>query len=103
MSNESGLIPRGSKILVYPDPIQERTESGLYVATPSELERMKMAQTEGVVIALGNLAYHDQAEPWCVPGERVIFAKFAGIMSKGKDGKDYRFLNDLDVVGTKEI
>ena len=102
MSNDSGLIPRGSKVLVYPDPIQERSESGLYLGTSAELDRVKMAQTEGIVIALGNLAYNDQAQNWCKPGERIIFAKYAGIVSKGKDGKEYRFINDLDVVGVKD-
>jgi len=99
MKNESGLHPRGSKLLLYPDPIMVETQSGIVVATGKEVDRLEMAQTEGVVVEIGPNAYHDQVSPWCKVGERVIFAKYAGIMSKGKDGKQYRFVNDLDIVG----
>jgi len=56
-----------------------------------------MAQTEATVIALGNTAYVDQAAPWCKVGDRVLFAKYAGTMCQGLDGKTYRLINDLDV------
>mgnify|MGYP002134438991 CR=1 FL=1 len=47
--------------------------------------------------ALGNTAYADQTAPWCKVGDRVLFAKYAGTMCQGQDGKTYRLINDLDV------
>lgn len=100
--SEIGICPKGHRILVLPDDIETKTASGIVVTTGREVMREELAQVDGVVVAMGNTCYSDQPEPWCKLGDRVIFGKYSGIIRKGKDGKTYRIINDLDVVGTIE-
>ena len=102
MKNESGIIPRGHRILILPEVVENKTESGIILATSSERKREEMAQIDGVVIAMGNTCYADQPEAWCAIGDKVIFGKYSGLLYKGKDGLEYRILNDLDVVAFRE-
>lgn len=95
--NTSGIRPTGHILLVLPDEVETTTSSGIVLATPGQHQREEMAQTEATVIELGNTAYRDQVSPWCEIGDRVIFAKYAGTVSKGRDGRTYRLINDLDV------
>lgn len=95
--NTSGIRPTGHILLVLPDEVEVTTASGIVLSTASQHEREEMAQTEGLVIELGNTAYLDQVAPWCEIGDRVIFAKYVGTVSKGRDGRTYRLINDLDV------
>ena len=101
MENKSGISPRGTKVLVKPFTVEEVSAGGIVI--PSQLtNREQMAQIEATVVAVGNLAYSDQKEPWCVVGENVVFAKYAGTIREGKDGQEYRLINDLDIVAVLE-
>lgn len=95
--NTSKLIPVGHKILVLPDKVEQTTESGIITTVGEKLKQEELAQTEGVLVAIGNNAWSDQKEPWAKVGDRVIFAKYAGHNREGRDGKLYRILNDLDI------
>jgi co-chaperonin GroES (HSP10) len=33
------------------------------------------------------------------PGDRVLISKYGGVVLTGKDGKEYRLMNDEDVIG----
>ena len=98
MNNTSGIYPAGHRILVLPDEVEHKTASGIVLATASQQQREEMAQVDGVLIAVGTNAWHDQAAPFAVVGQRVMFGKYTGIVREGKDGKKYRVLSDLDVV-----
>lgn len=106
--NESGIIPVGVSILVLPDQVEETTESGIVIATPSELERHQLKQTEGIVVAIGPLAFYDEKDgrgnviPRCRVGQKVVLTAYAGMIKKGKDGKSYRLVRDNDVIGVLE-
>lgn len=95
--NESGILPVGETILVLPDEIETTTASGIVKVTEANLEREQLAQVDGVVIAVSDLAWRDEPGPRAKVGDRVIFAKYAGMVRKGKDGKTYRMINDTDV------
>ena len=49
---------------------------------------------------MGDDCYADEPAPWCKVGDKVIFAKYAGLLYLGKDGKQYRMVNDKDITGT---
>lgn len=98
MENTSGIWPCGHRILVLPEQVETKTESGIYVVTPQTEKLEDMAQTFGVVVAMGKTCYNDQPSPWCNVGDRVSFAKYSGLLNTGKDGKKYRVINDLDIV-----
>ena len=100
MSNESGINPVGWRVLVKPKEINEKTVSGIILTTETTKEREQMGNTTGVVVAIGDQCYADEPSPWCSVGDKVIFAKYAGLLYLGKDGQQYRMINDKDITGT---
>lgn len=101
MKNESGILPTEYKVLVKPKPAENKIGS---IIVPDETkDRNQFAQTEGELVAISPLAftYANEAEwagaPKPKPGDRVLYAKYAGTTVKGKDGADYRLVNDKDV------
>ena len=125
MKNESGVTPKGDRVLVRPDPIEETSEYGIVVVTENQLKLHENAQSLGTFIEAGPDAWTDIVEitdrhidgkwrPWertikgsieayAVPGERVAFASYAGRKVFGADGIEYRILNDRDItVGVGE-
>ena len=100
MSNESGINPCGWRVLVKPKEVLEKSAGGIILATETTKEREQLSNTTGIVIAMGDQCYGDEPSPWCSVGDKIIFAKYAGLLYKGKDGQQYRMINDKDVTGT---
>ena len=86
----------GYRVLVKPDPIDKTTKGGIYIP-PASRDDYGRAQTLGVLIALGEHAWDKFPTPWAKVGDRVLFAKYGGLHLRGKDGADYRMLNDEQV------
>jgi chaperonin GroES len=99
MSNVSGINPVGERILLLPIEVQQTSASGIILATEETSAREQMANTSGVVVAMGDECYEDYPKPWCAVGDKIVFAKYAGLLYLGKDGKQYRMINDKDVTG----
>lgn len=97
MINTSGIKPVGVSILILPDAVEQKTESGIVLATDTQLERQQLRQTDGVVIEIAENAYYDE-KPRCKVGDRVIMAAYAGMVREGLDNKSYRLIKDNDVV-----
>ena len=119
MKNESGIYPRGNRVLVFPDPIKEENSSSLIELPESVLEKYQTGQASGTLIAVGKDAWNHitekvyrlidgnlklvevrkkgYSEPFAQVGERVSYAKYAGRRFTGKDGKKYLVINDEDV------
>jgi len=98
MQNTSGIHPKGHRVLILPDPVEEVTQSGIIVSVGVERDRERLAQLKGTIVELGNTAWSDQPEPWAQVGDHVIFGKYSGLIYDGNDEKEYRIINDLDVV-----
>lgn len=103
MTNNSGIHPVGWRILVLPRDIEEKTASGIIINTDSNKEREQMSNTTGIVVEMGDQCFEDMGEQWCFVGDKIIFAKYAGLLYQGKDGKRYRIINDKDVTGTLDV
>lgn len=108
MTNTSGLTPVGVSILVLPDQIKTETESGIQIMTHSQAEREQLKQTDGVVVAIGPLAFYDERDKEgnnvarCKVGDRVIMTAYAGMVRRGNDEQLYRLIKDDDIVGILE-
>ena len=100
MSNVSGINPVGWRVLVKPQEIKDTSDGGIVITTGNYKDREQMANTTGVVVAMGDDCYADEPAPWCKVGDKIIFAKYAGLLYRGKDGSEYRMINDKDVTGT---
>ena len=104
--NPSGYQPVERKVLIEPKPVEDKI--GSIILPDSEKDKQEFAQMEGVIIAASPLAfdYATPAEYEAVnavkpkAGDRVLYAKYAGFTVKGKDGKEYRVINDQDICAT---
>jgi chaperonin GroES len=94
MLNPSGIHPIFDRVLVLPLEVEEKTASGIIVSTKENNEREQLANTTGVIIALGDEVPLDIVKV----GMKVAYAKYAGLMYKGKDKRDYRMVNYDDLV-----
>lgn len=94
--NSSGLNPVEYKILIEPEEVETKSAGGI-VLVDKTTERDKMQQVRGKLLAVGGNAFEDWRDPIPQVGDSIWFAKFAGFVIKGKDGKDYRLANDKDV------
>ena len=101
MENSSGIYPKGHRVLIKAEEVEETTQGGILL--PEEMtKREQLAEIRGRVVEIGSTAYSDQPSPYCSVGDRVIFAKYSGIIYTGKDKIEYRVINDLDVVAVIE-
>jgi co-chaperonin GroES (HSP10) len=99
MQNTSGFLPLGHRLLVLPDSVEQKTQSGI-VLVQETTGRDEMAQVKGVVVAVGDGCWKDTTSTeWAKPGDRIVFGKYSGLQYAGADAVKYRILNDLDVVG----
>ena len=100
--NASGMQPVEYKILIAPEDISETDEriksaraAGI-VMVDKTTDREAMAQVKGTLVAIGGNAFEDWAGIVPQIGDVIWFAKYAGYVIKGRDGKDYRLANDKD-------
>jgi co-chaperonin GroES (HSP10) len=74
----------GHRIVVKPDPVEEKTAGGIVLAIDTKRERA--AVQKGTVLDIGPLAWTNEvifgksAKPWCRVGDRVFFARYGGKM-----------------------
>jgi co-chaperonin GroES (HSP10) len=100
--NTSGIHPKGHRVLILPDPVEEVTQSGIILSVGETRDRERLAQLKGTIVEIGDSAWLDQPSPWAKVGDHVIFGKYSGLIYDGADEKEYRIINDLDVVAIVE-
>lgn len=97
------IEPTGFRVLLRPDPVEDKTESGIIVNTPSQQKMEKAGQIFGTVVKIGPQAFEafGDGHAWVEEGDRVIFAKYAGRFVHDPDDPDteYVICNDEDIIG----
>jgi len=99
MSNYTGITPILNRVLVKPLIVVNQTQSGIIISTEGMSEREQLGNTTGEVIAIGEEAFPGYKDKPIKPGDKIIMAKYAGLMYVGKDKHSYRMINDDDVTG----
>lgn len=104
--NPSGIHPLDLRVLVLPDAAEAVTTGGI-ILPETEVEKKKFAQCKATMIAVGENAFEEAAARSAAftkpqPGDRVLISKYGGIIVKGKDGVEYRLMNDEDVTARLE-
>ncbi len=98
IENSSGFKPFDTRVLVLPDAAAEK--QGSIILPDKVRDQERWAQTKGTLIAVGANAFMDWGseadKP--VPGDRVVFGKYAGATHRGADGRDYTVCNDEDIL-----
>ena len=94
--------PEGSKVLIRPDQIEEKTPGGIIMPQNSQESEQTRVQ-EGEVVAIGpdavcRFAVEDDPPLDMQAGDRVKFSRYGGISIPEGDKKDaYRVVNDEDI------
>jgi len=106
VKSNSGIYPTAFQVLILPDPVQEKTKGGI-ILTDETKEADQHAAIEGTLIAASPLAFtYEDAPNWSAqkpkPGQKVIIARYGGNLFKGNDGKEYRLLEDKNILAVKE-
>lgn len=97
--NTSGREPLDQRVLVLPDPVEDKI--GSILLPDQHKEQQKWAQAKGTLVAVGACAWseakreRDFVAP--EPGARVMYAKYGGVTFKGDDDREYRIMNDEDI------
>ena len=103
MQNESGIHPNDYRVLVLPSEVEQTTKGGLYLPD-DHVEREKFGNTDGVLVAIGPLAfmYEDWPEGARKPqvGDTVMYAQYQASSRLGRDGKTYWIMNDKSIMAT---
>lgn len=95
-----GIEPSEYNVLVIPEETEEVTAGGIILA-PKIKEDADIATVFGRLVAVSPHAF-SYASNWpegTMPkvGDAVVFAKYAGNLIQGRDGKEYRLCKDKDI------
>ncbi len=90
--------PLGDRVLVKPQPAEEKTASGLYIP-----DTAKEKPQRGTVIAVGPGRIEDgkHIEMSVKEGDVVIFGKYAG-SEIVLDGEEFLIMRETDILGILE-
>lgn len=95
--NKSGLQPIEYKVVIKPDVVTDASIGG--IIRPDRVKELEQAAAvRGYLVAAGGKAFEDFGEPIPKIGDRVQFAKYAGVHEvPGADGQSYIMCNDKDI------
>lgn len=93
------ITPILHRVLIKPDKVETKTESGIVLALNEKREQA--AAESGIIVKVGTTVFKDFGEDSSLikEGDRVFFAKYAGKPVKDVDGTEYVLVNDEDIVG----
>lgn len=99
-SNPSGLVPLEFNCIVELDLTETKTAGGI-ILPASKTERDELANEEGMLVAVSPHAF-SYAEGWPAeylpqPGDRILFARYAGAIHE-RGGRKFRVVKDRDIV-----
>lgn len=93
------LKPLGDRVLIKPDAAEQKTASGLYIASNAQEKPQR-----GEIIAVGAGKLNDKGERMPIDvkvGDTVIYGKFGGNEVK-IDGEDYLLMRADDIYAVVE-
>jgi len=100
MKNSWGIYPTEYKVLIEPDEMAEVAGREKILFIPDNVrDKLSIAKVKGVLIAIGGNSFDDWKEPIPKVGDKVYFAKYAGIrLVKEADRTKVAVLcNDKDI------
>lgn len=98
-----GLRATGFAVIVAVASVDEKTKGGIFLPDAAR-EKEKLVGVQGRIVSQSPAAFDFADFGGNAPkvGDAVQFAKLAGVMVTGKDGREYRVLNDRDVLAIVE-
>lgn len=100
----SGLLPMEFNVVVRLDPTEEKTSGGI-ILPQTKTDRDELANEEGTLEAVSPHAFTYADWPDGAyqpkPGDRVVFARYAGAIHE-RNGAKFRVIKDKDIVAVVE-
>lgn len=98
-----GLRATGFALIVAVPPVEEKTAGGLYLPDSAK-EKERLTAVQGRIVSMSPAAFDHADFSGSAPsiGNVVQFAKLAGVMTTGADGREYRIIQDKDVMAIVE-
>lgn len=97
--NKSGIYPKGERILIKVDSVDDSLSEFAKKLIPEEIKKQyETASKSGVLVECGDDAWTDHRSAFAVIGDRVLHQRHMGVEVVGADGEPYRVMNDLDIV-----
>jgi len=92
------IKPLGDRVVIKPEPPEEKTESGLYIP-----DTAKEKPQRGTVIAVGpgRVENGTKIEMSVKEGDKVLYGKYAGTEIT-IDGEEYLIMRETDILGIIE-
>lgn len=94
------IKPCGHKLVVKPIEVEEKTKGGIILPeTVKENEQRNVVK--GIITEIGSQCWKEfsDGKPWAEVGDKIVFARHSGIILKDEeDEKEYRVINDEDVI-----
>lgn len=100
MTRVEDLQPVEFNVVVELDPTEEKTAGGIFLPG-QKVERNRLEETVGTLVSVSPFAFNydewpaDAQKPQ--PGDRVYFARYAGILTDF-DGRWVRIVKDKEIV-----
>jgi len=99
--NKWGVHPTEYKVLIEPDEEDEVAGRAKLIIVPDSVrDKMQIAKVKGTLVAAGGNAFEDWKDPIPKVGDKVYFAKYAGIQLKRYVGNKHVLgilCNDKDI------
>lgn len=100
--NKSGFRAVGHRVLLIGEQAEEATESGIILQRKTA-EATRDLSVMATVVEIGQDCWFDKSTDYCAVGDKVLVGQYTGKFHKSKlDGKEYRFINDTDVISPVE-
>lgn len=97
-SNTSGFRATGHRVLLVGEQVEETTAGGIILQRKT-LDAEKNLSVWATVVEIGHDCWSDKSTDYCEVGDKVLVGQYAGKFHISPvDGKEYRFLMDLDVI-----
>jgi chaperonin GroES len=97
-----GFYPVEYNVIIAPEEMESVTKGGIILADRTK-ESEELAQVRGLLVDASPLAFNFDDWPAGTSdrrpkrGDHVIYGKYAGILIKGDDGREYRLCKDKDI------
>jgi co-chaperonin GroES (HSP10) len=104
MMSEFKLRPVGYQVMIEMEEVEETTESGIVIATHTELKREQHGHSIGWIRAFGPICYKgfegcESPEDFGVQiGDKVEFSRYDGKESIVEHLSNYRIIPDVNII-----
>ena len=100
--NKRGFRATGHRLLLVGEQVAEETVGGIIIPKKTA-EATRDLSVMATVVEIGHDCWFDKSTDYCAVGDKVLVGQYTGKFHKSPlDGKEYRFINDTDIISPIE-